>query len=946
MRMNLLTIIMFFMTFSVLAQVDTYRTTGSGDWTDPIWICDDGSCSSIYPESDDIVYVRNGHSVDVTTPQGAVSLTITGVTRGNTSYVNVYSTLSISGDITLNTNSDIGLLGGTLQIGGSFVKNAGTGTFTPYVQGNGPTTTVYNGNNSQTIYPATLTFGSGSPYYNLTINKSGTATLSGNTELLNNLLISSGTMDKSTYNLTLEGDFENNAVFTSSGGSTIFSGTGGDISGSGTTNFINVIFNGNTNLSHSGDVIVSSNGLVTLGNSVTVSSSGTVGSGLGYFILRSTSNTQTARIASVPSTSSITANNITVERFLNDITTGTGLTEDYRYIASPIPVTIAQWQDNLSITGFTGGNPCSGCLNNDNMFLYDESVTGNLSNGYVGYPDAASDPIPVGRGYAFYQRDEDSPVTIDMTGTPTVGDFSGFPLEYSPSTQGEVDAYNTANGTSLSLADYRLANDGWNLIGNPYPSPIAWSTVTSGQFSNLSGSIYIRSNGQTAGIISNNYATYIHTADGTGIGTNNYTGEIAVGQAFWVKATGSNPTLTLTENNKASSATFFRKAEPENVLRVWMENSEGNADESVVYFRESASGIYEPDQDAIKLAGAIVNFSTLSDDGVKLVINGLSVQNCISIPLAVDATNKTGEYKFYVSNLESFGYDVEVTLYDSYIDSTTVLGNSNEYKFNITNDLASKGSERFVLNINKAPTTNLDVQSIESICFGENGSVSINNPEAGVTYEAVIGDEVVAIATSTENSPISLDIPSEFLNVGQVDIKLMANTECLSGKREISQIPITIEELPTPEILRVNEYTLRSNYNEGNQWYFNGEPIDGATQNELHISETGLYELEVTNSKGCSAKVEDSLIVTSIDEELENFGVQVYPNPVEDILKVDIKEYKNAHIFISTINGKLKHTKQLKKGINEINISNLDPGLYFLKIRNKNKDVVVRIIKK
>src|SRR5690606_31307087 len=78
-----------------------------------------------------------------------------------------------------------------------------------------------------------------------------------------------------------------------------------------------------------------------------------------------------------------------------------------------------------------------------------------------------------------------------------------------------------------------LADDGWNLIGNPYASQIDWNAVTK---NNISSFYY-----------SFNPATGSYAADD---------GEnlIASGQAFFVQTIGASPSITFTENSKATNA--------------------------------------------------------------------------------------------------------------------------------------------------------------------------------------------------------------------------------------------------------------------------------------------------------------------------------------------------------------------------------------------------------
>src|SRR5690606_15498690 len=121
-------------------------------------------------------------------------------------------------------------------------------------------------------------------------------------------------------------------------------------------------------------------------------------------------------------------------------------------------------------------------------------------------------------------------------------------------------------------------SDGWNLVGNPYPSTIDWNAASGWTKTNMGGSIYIRDNeiGQ--------YATW----NGT-VGTNGGSRYIPTGQAFWVQASGSGPALSVTESVKVAgqSTTFFRAAALENLLRITLQKG-GVRDEAVVHFREDA----------------------------------------------------------------------------------------------------------------------------------------------------------------------------------------------------------------------------------------------------------------------------------------------------------------------------------------------------------------------
>lgn len=79
--------------------------------------------------------------------------------------------------------------------------------------------------------------------------------------------------------------------------------------------------------------------------------------------------------------------------------------------------------------------------------------------------------------------------------------------------------------------------------------------------------------------------------------------------------------------------------------------------------------------------------------------------------------------------------------------------------------------------------------------------------------------------------------------------------------------------------------------------------------------------------------------VQSIDPKLK-----IYPNPTYSVLNLEnITGYEKATIY--DINGKLLVQKVLSNNSEKIDLSNLTNGIYFLRLVNKNKDIVTKIIK-
>ena len=88
-------------------------------------------------------------------------------------------------------------------------------------------------------------------------------------------------------------------------------------------------------------------------------------------------------------------------------------------------------------------------------------------------------------------------------------------------------------------------------------------------------------------------------------------------------------------------------------------------------------------------------------------------------------------------------------------------------------------------------------------------------------------------------------------------------------------------------------------------------------------------------------------ITTSVSEP-ENMSLKIYPNPASDRLFVEINEISelNSQLSIFDINGKIKN-QEIKRYNNrfEIDIRNLNRGIYFVSLRTNDKQKILKFIK-
>jgi hypothetical protein len=181
----------------------------------------------------------------------------------------------------------------------------------------------------------------------------------------------------------------------------------------------------------------------------------------------------------------------------------------YRYISSPVQSSpVSQIQPEIPVTGtFTGTSTCTGCGTNQSMFLYNESVItdtnasggNNFDDGYEDFPNAAnSETLTPGRGYSIFVRGNIDPVAAAGSAKWDVRALIN---------SGNINFNSFTTFTSSTV----VANDGWNLVGNPYPSTIDWDASFRLDKTGINNAIYMRDNG----LLSPVYATYVG-----GVGTN------------------------------------------------------------------------------------------------------------------------------------------------------------------------------------------------------------------------------------------------------------------------------------------------------------------------------------------------------------------------------------------------------------------------------------------
>ncbi|MCZ8069909.1 MAG: T9SS type A sorting domain-containing protein [Cytophagales bacterium] len=611
--------------------------------------------------------VTGGGSVNVA---GNLLFGNAGVTLNSANQLifNGLSAQSISGGGTANLNGGLQInKTGTLALSQNISVQSGL-TITSGTLDLGSNTLSLSGNlsNSGTLIASAST-----------LNITGSSSFSGAVLTLNNLTISGTGSLTAPATLNIAGNFTNNGSFNANGGVLIFNGSAPQtIGGSTVTSFYDVTTSNAVSLTSqqnlTGILTVSSNTFTTNNNLTLVSTA--------------------SSDAMIGNSAGTVSGNVTVQKYLNNTV------KSYRYLSSPVVgATAAAWKSSFPITG-TFNDPSTqgewpgipGIVQaSPSMYSYNEPAGGALGARFASFPangtSTSGATLVSGTGYAAFIR-QTSPITLSVNGTVRQG------------TNVQINLTNTSGDPT---------DDGWNLIGNPFPAPLNWSTVTIPP--NVSGTMSLKDNN---GILVSS-GSYV-TCSGGACTPGSYNGIIPIGQAFWVRRTavGTGP-ITFSESNKSTTRnpTFLRTETIANLLRAKLSGN-GREDELVVRLATGASDAADNKFDGFKLNNDFLNFYSVSIDGQKLAINGAAPltaeQSIKSFPLRIEGNGNwvvsPGSYRISITEIESFDSGIEIYLKDAYLKDSLMVSQNFEYNFSTVTDPKSY-KDRFSLIIGRPSVT-------------------------------------------------------------------------------------------------------------------------------------------------------------------------------------------------------------------------------------------------
>ena len=589
------------------------------------------------------------------------------------------SPLAIAGNLTINANATLSETTNTINLTGNATINAsGALTYT-----SGTFTTGGSVTNN-----GTLSFTTGTGNITGTLTNGGTVSFSG------------------AGNLNIGKNLTNNATFTSGSGTVTMNGSAGQSIG-GTSA---IAFN-NLTIAGTGGETVSLNTNESFTNVLTITS-GTLGGASTMTLVSNSSNT--ARIAT--SAGAITAHFI-IQRYEGGRTTANYISLSSAVTSTTVGDLNTSNQTNPNIFYMSGiGGPngtASGYVSvkryNEVTNKYD-NITNYTSPG-INYVLRQGEGLYIWLGTTLTAMS--NPFTYVHHGVPWVG-----------------------NVTSPALTKTAGKGNGFNILGNPYASPIDWATF--------------KADNAGLGLAASYYVFEASNNQWNAVGA----GSIPMCQGFGVIVSSAG-TATFKETHKSAVNTGLLSPvkpadKPNTVTFNLSEDLNESSCPTYISFDNNNLKVYNPSEDAYYIETPVETapmLYTLSEDGQNLMVNSLpDAETSLDIPLTAVA-QVAAKYTLTISGLD------KLTSYNcvSLIDKSTGqilanFGNSSSYSFVVSNPGEIKNYTLHFVRLNNLESCNAVTSVVNSTLTPDN--VDIYSTSTG----AMIGFHL----NTTENATVSI----------------------------------------------------------------------------------------------------------------------------------------------------------------------------------------------
>ena len=277
---------------------------------------------------------------------------------------------------------------------------------------------------------------------------------------------------------------------------------------------------------------------------------------------------------------------------------------------------------------------------------------------------------------------------------------------------------------------------------------------------------------------------------------------------------------------------------------------------------------------------------------------------------------------------------------------------SNASSGNITvagNNLCGNGnsSPNFPVTINALPATAGMITGDANVCVGSSNHVYSVPLIANATNYTWMLPAGTTITSGQNSSTITVTFGA---TAASGNISVTGVNSCGNGATS-PDFAVAVHPIPAAPVVTALGNVLTSSAATGNQWFYEGNPIAGATGQTYTVTHnTGYYSCEVT-LQGCSSPVSNKVwVVMTGVQDLQTSGVNIYPVPNDGKFTVSIATPSAGLFTISVFNNLgilVSETRDIQVDSRSNQVIDLRPvasGVYTIVIRNGNSRVIKKMV--
>lgn len=443
-------------------------------------------------------------------------------------------------------------------------------------------------------------------------------------------------------------------------------------------------------------------------------------------------------------------------------------------------VTMASGTSLLAQSTFAGNITYNRTLATNNWYLISAPVVNQDIDAFVATEVLASGDgdnlgfapyVNDGTNWSYYQS--------GASGTGNFLEAKGYSVKLASS--GDI-AFTGSMLTDNATIAITSNTNGFNLVGNPYPSYIAANNTA-----NATNNI-LKINDTDNDFLTESTLWFWNESTDDYDERNHATGafHIAPGQGFFVSSNGAN-TFSITENMQShQTSNYFQKTATNPSIQLYITDGITTKDTDIFYI-DGTTTDFDNGYDSSIFGGVSHSFQvyteTVSNNiGRKLGIQSLPNSNLESMIIPVGINAGEGKEIIFSLNAKGFPADLKIFLEDKNTNTFTRLDELNSnYKTTLTESLNGIGrfylhTKNSVLNLDENLSQNISIYKLDTSTLRITG---LQRENASLKIYTTLGKEV--FSTSFKSNGIE-DIPLSNLASGIYIVQLQTDLGIVNKK--------------------------------------------------------------------------------------------------------------------------------------------------------------------